>query len=622
MSRELFCRVVDGRIVWVSGGWTQALGWAEEALIERPILELVHPDEREATRDWTQMLEQTGRVEGFNHRLRHEQGGWRWLEWTAEFRNGTILAVGQDVTEQTDLLRSLQRQIRALSMVERMAEVGHWRFQLGEEPDPPALSWSAQVYAIHGKDPASYEPSLQDAIKLYHVGDRAKVRRALRAAIETRQSMEFEARLVPFPGELRFVRVVGQPELGEGGEVISIFGVITDVTAQRRTSSEARRAIDTAQKAVASKSDFLANMSHEIRTPLNGVMGMTDLLLETPLSSEQKEYVEAARGAGQHLKALLDDVLDLSKIEANRLRLDDAAFELGAALDVVVGTFGMQASRKDIELTRQALDEPVWLRGDAVRIKQILMNLVGNAVKFTDHGSVELRATRTSEGVRFEVEDTGAGIPIAMQGRLFRRFDQLDGSATRRHGGTGLGLSLCRELTELMGGRIGVSSEPGKGSCFWVELPLAHGGRADASPGGETTHEVEASALRILVAEDNPTNQLLIRRLLERRGHDVTLVEDGAEAVDAALAATYDLILMDVQMPNKDGWEATSEIRERGCAFPIFALTANAQAEASERAMSLGMNGCLTKPIDIATLDSILRGLGKTQSADFSKNAS
>jgi PAS domain S-box-containing protein len=624
MSREVFCGIVDERIVWLSGGWTQALGWPEEALIGRPLLELIHPDDLQATQDWTQMLEQNGRVEGFNHRMRHEQGGWRWLEWTAESRGDLIQAVGRDVTEQTDTLRSLQRRMRTLSMVERMAGVGHWCFEVGEEPDPPLLYWSAQVYQIHGKDPSSYQPSLQEAIKLYHVGDRPKVRRAIKAAIETRRPMEFEARLVPFPGELRFVRVVGQPELDEEGKIVSVFGVITDITVQKRMEVESRRAIDAAQKAAACKSDFLANMSHEIRTPLNGVVGMTDLLLETPLSPEQKDYVEAARGAGQHLKALLNDILDLSKIEAHRLRLDDAPFELVAALDVVAGTFGMQAARKAIELKTQAFDQPVWLRGDVVRVKQILMNLVANAVKFTDRGTVELRATLTPEGVRFEVEDTGPGIPLASQGGLFRRFNQVDGSGTRRHGGTGLGLSLCRELTELMDGRIGLSSEPGRGSCFWVELPLTHGGQTEASPLGGTGQDVEAAALRILVAEDNPTNQLLIRRLLERRGHAVTLVEDGAEAVDAALAAAYDLILMDVQMPHKDGWEATTEIRDRGCVSPIFALTANAEADASERALELGMNGCLTKPIDIASLDSLLRGLGqrKLQSEDFSRNAS
>ncbi|MEM1024064.1 MAG: PAS domain-containing protein [Myxococcota bacterium] len=625
LSRDLFCRIHQGCLDRIAGAWETRLGWTPGEMEGAPVLDFIHPDDQESTRDAIEMALSHGSIESFGSRIRSKSGAWVWMEWDAAGRGNVVLAVARDVSESNETLRSLQRWVRTLSMVERLAGVGHWHFEVDPEQGPTSVTWSKQVYAIHGRDPASHKPQVEEAIRLYHVADRPRVREAVRKALEEKESFEFEARLVPSPGELRFVRVSGQPGLGADGEVVAVFGVLTDITKQKKMEITLRRAIETAERAATSKSDFLANMSHEIRTPLNGVIGMTDLLLETELSTEQRDYVDAARGAGQHLQALLNDVLDLSKIEANRLRIDDTPFDLQEAIDVVIGTFSMQASRKGIALRSKGLAQSASFRGDVVRIKQILMNLVGNAVKFTDEGSVELRVERMPSGLRFEVEDTGPGIALSAQVGLFRRFNQLDNSSTRRHGGTGLGLSLSRELAELMSGRIGVKSELGQGSCFWVELAMAEVGETQQTGVNRPRNEPGGEALQILVAEDNPTNQLLIRRLLERRGHDVTLVEDGAEAVDAGLAEVYDLILMDVQMPNKDGWEATTELRAKGCEVPIFALTANTHAEAAEQALDIGMNGCLTKPIDLTSLDELLQGLGmlkSNQSEDFSKNAS
>ncbi len=370
-----------------------------------------------------------------------------------------------------------------------------------------------------------------------------------------------------------------------------------------------------AEAANQAKSQFLANISHELRTPMSGVIGMTSLALDTPLNAEQRDYVLTAKSSAEALMSLLNDLLDLSKIEAGRLDLENTAFPLRQTVQEVAKVFQKQARDKGIDL---AVDVdaflPDQLMGDPFRLRQVLMNLVGNAVKFTDEGAVAIWVARETNtvhelAVHFAVVDSGIGISQDQLGAVFEAFRQADESTTRKYGGTGLGLSISRRLVDLMGGRLQVESEEGKGSTFWFTLPFSI---AEEAPAKEVSPEkMDCTPIRVLLAEDNLVNQRIASRFLEKWGHTVTVVDTGWKAVDAAGSGAYDLVLMDLQMPEMGGMEAAVEIRrveaESGARrVPIFALTASVGQDVLGRCAEAGMDGCLGKPFRPEELSGIV----------------
>ncbi|MDQ1193257.1 signal transduction histidine kinase/NO-binding membrane sensor protein with MHYT domain/CheY-like chemotaxis protein [Brevundimonas vesicularis] len=401
----------------------------------------------------------------------------------------------------------------------------------------------------------------------------------------------------------------------EGGTV-TVCNDITDLKRDAEALSEAR---DAAEAANVAKSQFLANMSHEIRTPLNGVIGLSQALAKTDLTAEQREMLDLMQASGKTLQTLLSDILDLARVESGKLELTEDAFELATVVREAAQLYAENAREKHLDFHVDIdLEDDVWILGDAVRLKQILTNLISNAVKFTSKGFVGLIVQRGAdrEGspvLRFTVEDSGIGFDAATRARLFSRFEQADGGITRKFGGSGLGLSICRQLAEMMGGDLGCESEPGGGAAFILTFPLRQTeapARKEPAPAQPAVVE-QARTIRVLVADDHPTNRRVIELILAQTPTQIVIAENGAQAVESFRADTFDLVLMDMQMPIMDGLTATQEIRLHEATMgldrtPIVMLTANAMPEHIAAGRAAGADHHLAKPFNAAELLGIV----------------
>jgi PAS domain S-box-containing protein len=515
--------------------------------------------------------------------------------------------------------RELTRQTAALKAAGSMAKFGAWEFDYHDG----RVFLSDELWGLMRGAPRLLSP--EEGLTIFSPQDRDWITTTLIAARKSKKPFRFDVEVRREDDTAMWVRFFGAADLSSGLSGVLRGGAL-DITEQRHAEQALIDARDAAQAATQSKSAFLANMSHEIRTPLHGILGMSQVMERDVLSEEQRSSLALIRRSGETLMALLNDILDISKIEAGRLALDVRSFDLADMLDTACAPFGYLAELKDLSFgwTVTEAAKGSWI-GDDARLRQILTNLVSNALKFTAAGSIAVAADAHDDFLQLSVTDTGVGIALEFLPSLFGKFAQADTSTTRKYGGSGLGLAICRELTELMGGEIFAESIYGKGATFWVRIPLSRAPTDETQARTAAPEQVLSGVdrtLRILAAEDNPMNQLILRAMLDPLDVELTLTADGDEAIAATQAETFDLILMDIQMPGCNGVDATRAIRAleqsqgKPCT-PIVALTANVMAHQRAEYQQAGMDGLVEKPIEISALYAAIgQALGAAPQVD------
>jgi PAS domain S-box-containing protein len=543
-----------------------------------------------------------------------------WRDAHGDVAGVTILA--SNITGVLNSLEQASRSENRLTLAASLADMHVWE-----------MDYRAETLSTVGADdsfferPVTYEDLAADPWCTTHPDDRERCQAEWERHLQTGAPFRVEHRVNRSDGKVVWAFTTSEYFEDEQGQPLRLVGAMQNITARRNAEAEVARARDAAEAANRAKSEFLANMSHEIRTPLNGVMGVAGALARTALSPDQREMVGLIESSAQTLEGLLSDVLDLARIESGRLELRPERFNLAGCLSQTAALFASPAQAKGLcfEL-RIAPEARANVVGDITRLRQIVTNLLSNAIKFTASGTVALSADAECLGgtiqVSLSVRDTGIGFDEAAHGRLFQRFEQVDGSITRRYGGTGLGLAISRSLAEAMGGGLEATSIPGEGAVFTLKLALPLAAEEARPTAPERADPVIAGARRrVLLAEDHPTNRRVVQLILEAIDVDLTCVEDGAAAVEAAARQNFDVILMDMQMPVMDGLTAVRAIRAREAGMGparvrIISLTANAMPEHTEASRQAGADGHLTKPIAADKLIAAVLASGEDERLD------
>jgi len=613
----------DMRYIRTSRRWRTDRGLDDTQLIGRSHYEVsphVKPEWREGHRRC--LAGATERCERDHYVTPDGQDAWVRWEVTPWYEPsgaiGGLVIMTEDLTEQVRAAQQIEDSETRLRLATEIADLVVWEYSFEERRLQYATGRMPSAFA----GDLGYERLIREWLARVHEEDRERVRALWTHHMENGTRFHCEYRELDRLGRVVWRQNIADTLRDADGRPERIVGVVRDLTERKLAELAVDRARSEAEAANRAKSEFLANMSHEIRTPLNGVLGVASALARTSLSDDQRQMVEIIEHSGHVLEALLSDVLDLARIESGKLELRPEAFDLAGALRETATLFESSAHGKKLDLVVDVAPDLAGLfESDPVRLRQIVGNLLSNAIKFTAEGEVKLsgRVCGEADGsavVRITVADTGIGFDEATRRRLFERFEQADGSITRRYGGTGLGLAISRSLAEMMGGRLWAESAPGAGSTFTFELALARA-EAGAAPAAARSLPTDVAAaldrpMRVLLAEDHPTNRRVVELILEGAGVDLTSVENGALAVESFGLQPFDLILMDMQMPVMDGLNATRSIRaieraEERRPTPIYALTANAMPEHVEQTREAGADGHLTKPLSADALLRVIR---------------
>jgi PAS domain S-box-containing protein len=591
----------DRVIIYVSPSVEKLRGYTSEETLKQSMAEILTPDSLGLAEEYLDGVESRVQAGDSPDSFRGElelfckDGTTVAVETTASplfGDDGSLLGIAgvhRDISARRRIEIALARERELLRQAEHMAQIGSWEWNVGIDSWMFSPSW-LRLHGAEGCPPQTWD----DLRAIAHPDDLKTILQALDDALERTGIYDLEHRIIRrTDGTIRSVRARGLVERDSRGQAEILYGVVQDITEQKQHEAQLRHAYLAAEKANAAKSEFLAHMSHEIRTPLNGLLGLVQIMSRENLTDDQREILSRLYGAGESLVHILNDILDLSKIEAGQLPIEQCPFELGLLLNKIDGIYRGRTHEAGLELRIDASLAPTGLlSGDARRLEQILANLVDNALKFTRQGTIivgvkAIEAYETAVRLRFEVRDTGIGIAPETLSQLFTPFTQADTNITRRFGGTGLGLSISKRLAELMGGTIGVESRVGHGSLFWFELPLARAAEnAQSEPPAPTPNPLAGprlAGLHVLVVDDSAMNRELIEQLLALEGGRATSVADGEQAVDLlkTRSAEFDAVLMDVRMPVMDGLTATRVIRaDLGLTdLPIIAVTAGVLAE-------------------------------------------
>lgn len=615
----IIVHTLDGIIVETNGKAVELLGRSRDELVGLHVKEL-HPESAlEASKTAMKRV-----LKGEEVRVETEFLGPHGQPFAAELsarrvetdEAALVHGVVRDISERKRHEAERERYQKLLAHSQRLAQVGSFEWTV----DTNELFWSKETFAIFGIDSQGRVPTLEEYKDRIHIDDRSFVQASIRRAIEYGEPYEISHRIVLDDGTTRVVEGRGEPMRNKDGRTVKIVGTLQDITRVAETNEALLKAKEDAEAANIAKSHFLASMSHEMRTPLNGVIGLLDLLGETDLTRVQQDYLETATGSADALLILLSDLLDLSRIEAGEMDIELSPMRtkdfIEQSLEIVKATYESDEPSIVVEI---APSVPTRIEADGARLRQVLTNLLSNAVKFTPHGKVNVLCgydKRTDE-LSVSVEDQGIGISPNKLTTLFDRFTQAHTGLSRRYGGAGLGLAITKNLVTLMGGSISVESELSQGSRFTFTIPakaLDEQLAIKASVERRIDDENPLRGIRILLAEDSDTNALVVTRKLEAHGAKVNRANNGLEAIDFVRTQTYDIVLMDVSMPELDGLAATRAIRDDETPenqLPIVALTAHALRGDKERCLAAGMTDYVAKPIAMQDLiQAILRHTG------------
>ncbi len=607
----------EGFITWINDGWTRITGYSfEESVGQRP-KDLIHGQETSAETS-AQIQEALRKEQPIECEIINytKQGKPYWV-WTSitplRDKTGAVtayIAIESDITERKAEQEQLKVSESRLAEAQRLAHIGSSVYDIAAKRS----HWTDETYRIYGWPLGTEPPSDEQYAELIHPDDYPVLAAKVAEAADSGRPFECDVRLGPHHGgETRYVHIIAAPEFDSLGNPVRIVNTVHDVTDRRRVVEELIQARESAMEASQLKSEFLANMSHEIRTPMNGVIGMTELLLGTAMNEEQRDYATTILDSADALMHIIDDILDFSKIEAGKLSVDVSEIDLRQIIEECGGLFAKKAYDKNLEIL---VDVPYGLPrhrfGDGIRIKQIVTNLISNAIKFTETGEVVVRAEacaghQKTNWVRISVRDTGVGIRRERHGAIFDSFTQADGSTTRRYGGTGLGLAIVRQLAQLMGGNVGMESEEGKGSCFWVELPLEIEEDHLNSPVETALPSLLGS--KALIVDDNETNRKMLMKLLGNWGLAPEEAATPAETIRILEGgAHYDILILDCQMPDMDGLQLANLILERELnpGAPMIMLSSVGEIISYREMRNAGLSLCLTKPVRQSVLYNAL----------------